>query len=101
MKVMDLISFFSIWYDISMKSNTNKKSSFTLSATEVPLVTRLRRRLKLQSNTEVIRQALYLLESQISRDELRRQFHEASLLVRNSSAKERKDMDQLVGETLR
>ncbi len=65
-----------------MKSNTAGKSSFTLAAKEHAQVRRLRRLLKARSNTEVIRRALKLLEESVSREELRRQFREASARVR-------------------
>ena len=61
-----------------MKSNTGRKSSFTLPAAEHAQVLRLRRLLKASSNTEVIRRSLKLLEESVSREELRRQFREAS-----------------------
>ncbi|MBI2981033.1 MAG: ribbon-helix-helix protein, CopG family [Deltaproteobacteria bacterium] len=75
-----------------------QKSSFTLPASEIPLVTELREELGLRSNTEVIRRALNELKEKMSRDALRRKIREASLLVRSSTEKEIKELDHLSGE---
>jgi hypothetical protein len=83
-----------------MKSHTVRKSSFTLPATEHAQVLRLRRLLKARSNTEVIRRSLKLLEESVSREELRRQFREASARVRSSSLEATRELDPLVGEGL-
>jgi hypothetical protein len=83
-----------------MKSNTARKSSFTLAAAEHAQVRRLRRLLKAPSNTEVIRRSLKLLEESISREELRRQFREASTRVRSSTLEAIEELDSLVGEGL-
>ncbi|MBI2082574.1 MAG: ribbon-helix-helix protein, CopG family [Deltaproteobacteria bacterium] len=77
-----------------------QKSSFTLPASEIPLVTKLREELGLKSNTEVIRRALNELKEKINRDLLRRRIREASLLVRSSTQKEIKELDHLSGEGL-
>jgi hypothetical protein len=87
-------------YEISMKSNTAGKSSFTLAAAEHAQVRRLRRLLKARSNTEVIRRSLRLLEESVSREELRRQFREASARVRSSTHEAVQELDPLVGEGL-
>jgi hypothetical protein len=87
-------------YEISMKSNTARKSSFTLPAAEHAQVLRLRRLLKASSNTEVIRRSLRLLEESLSRDELRRQFREASARVRSSTLETMKELDPLASEGL-
>jgi hypothetical protein len=87
-------------YEISMKSNTARKSSFTLAAAEHAQVLRLRRLLKAPSNTEVIRRSLRLLEESISREELRRQFRVASARVRSSALEEVQELDPLVGDGL-
>lgn len=87
-------------YEISMKSNTARKSSFTLAAAEHAQVLRLRRLLKAPSNTEVIRRSLRLLEESISRKELRRQFRVASARVRSSALEEVRELDPLVGDGL-
>jgi len=87
-------------YEISMKVNTFGKSSFTLPAKEHAQVRRLRRLLKARSNTEVIRRSLKLLEESVSREELRRQFREASVRVRSSTGAAVQELDPLVGEGL-
>ena len=87
-------------YERSMKSNTARKSSFTLPAAEHAQVLRLRRLLKASSNTEVIRRSLKLLEESVSREELRRQFREASTRVRASALEAVRDLDPLAGDGL-
>jgi Arc/MetJ-type ribon-helix-helix transcriptional regulator len=83
-----------------MKSHTAKKSSFTLPAAEHAQVRRLRRLLKARSNTEVIRRSLRLLEEPISREDLRRQFREASARVRSSSLEALRELDPLAADGL-
>ena len=85
---------------MSMKSHTARKSSFTLPAAEHAQVLRLRRLLKARSNTEVIRRSLRLLEDSISREELRRQFREASARVRSSTLEAVQELDPLVSDGL-
>ena len=87
-------------YEIGMKSNASRKSSFTLPAAEHAQVLRLRRLLKARSNTEVIRRSLKLLEDSVSREQLRQQFREASARVRSSSLEAMQELDPLVGEGL-
>ena len=83
-----------------MKAHTAGKSSFTLAPAEHAQVRRLRRLLKARSNTEVIRRSLTLLEESLSREQLRRQFREASARVRSSTLEAIRDLDPLVGEGL-
>jgi hypothetical protein len=83
-----------------MKSHTIGKSSFTLGAKEHAQVRRLKRVLKVRSNTEVIRRSLRLLEESVSREELRRQFREAAAQVRPSTLEAVQELDPLVGEGL-
>jgi len=83
-----------------MKSNTARKSSFSLPAAEHAQVLRLRRLLKASSNTEVIRRSLKLLEESVSREELRRQFREASASVRSSTLEAVRELDSLSGDGL-
>ena len=83
-----------------MRSNTAAKSSFTLSAAEHAQVRRLRRMLNARSNTEVIRRSLKVLEEQLSREELRRQFQEASAKVRSSTVKELRELEALSNDGL-
>jgi hypothetical protein len=83
-----------------MKSNASGKSSFTLAPAEHAQVRRLRRLTKARSNAEVIRRSLRLLEESLSREELRRQFREASLRVRASTLEAMRELDPLVNEGL-
>jgi hypothetical protein len=83
-----------------MKANTAGKWSVTLSAPEHAQVLRLRRLLKVRSNTEVIRRSLKLLEQAVTREELRRQFREASARVRFSTLETMRGLDELAGEGL-
>ncbi len=78
-----------------MKSHAVGKSSFTLAAKEHAQVRRLRRLLKARSNTEVIRRSLKMLEESITREELRRQFREASMRVRPSTLAAMQELDPL------
>jgi hypothetical protein len=87
-------------YEESMKSNAPGKSSFTLAPAEHAQVRRLRRMLKARSNTEVIRRSLTMLEESLSREELRRQFREASKLVRGSTLEAIKEWEPLNHEGL-
>jgi len=61
---------------------------------------RLRRLTKARSNAEVIRRSLRLLEESRSREELRRQFREASLRVRASTLEAMRELDPRVNEGL-
>jgi hypothetical protein len=83
-----------------MKSSTAGKSSFTLAPAEHAQVRRLRRLLKARSNAEVIRRSLKLLEESVSREELRRQFREASTRVRASTLEAIREFDPLVSDGL-
>ena len=56
--------------------------------------------LNARSNTEVIRRSLNLLEEQVSRQELRRQFRDASARVRPSTLKELEELEPLTGDGL-
>lgn len=85
-------------YDKSM--NYHAKSSFTLPADEIPLVARLKKRLKLKSNTEVIRKALFELEKNIEREKLREQLRAASLLTQDANAQEIEELNSWVDEGL-
>jgi hypothetical protein len=83
-----------------MKSNVAGKSSFTLAPAEHAQVRRLRRLLNARSNAEVIRRSLRLLEESVSREELRRQFRDASARVRSSTLEAIRDLDPLVNDGL-
>ena len=84
-----------------MKCNIADRSSFILTPADRAQVLRIRRMLKARSNTDVIRRALRLLEESVSREELRRQFHEASARVRSSTSMAVKELDPMAGEGLR
>ena len=81
-----------------MKSNTLKKSSFTLPSSQVSLVTKLKKTLHLKSNTEVVRRALQELQNKVERQALRQQFVEASRVVREANRQDMAELDQLAGE---
>ena len=79
-----------------MKFNT--KSSVTLPPEEFRLVRRLRSRLKLKSNVEVVRAGLRLLAETTDRESLREQFRRASEATRESLRAELAELDHLSGE---
>lgn len=81
-----------------MKKNT--KSSITLPKDEALLVDNLKKRLGVKTRVEVIRQCLSLMKEKTDRDLLRQQYHEASLAVREASALEVAELDQLASEGL-
>jgi Arc/MetJ-type ribon-helix-helix transcriptional regulator len=81
-----------------MTSNT--KSSVTLPAEEVKRVRRLRARLRLKSNVDVVRAGLKLLEETTEREALREAFRRASLATRGSVHAELEELDHLAGEGL-
>lgn len=83
-----------------MKGNANAKSSITLPADEVRLVKRLRTRLKLSSNVEVVRTGLRLLDDTTSREVLRNEFRRASLATREVLREELAELDHLAAEGL-
>jgi len=83
-----------------MKGHASVKSSFTLAPAEHAQVKRLRRLLKAPSNAEVIRRSLKMLEESLSREELRRQFHEAAARVKSSTREELKELGGLVADGL-
>jgi len=84
-----------------MTSNT--KSSITLPVEELRLVKRLRTRLKLRSNVEVVRTGLRLLDETTERESLREAFRQASLATRdavNDELAELAELDHLASEGL-
>jgi hypothetical protein len=81
-----------------MKSLIGKKSSFTLPGAEVSRVSRLKRRLGLRSNTAVVRRALTELENSMDRNHLRKQFQDASALVRDVNREDLRELDALADE---
>ncbi len=82
-----------------MKQNT--KSSITLPTGELQLVKKLKARLRLKSNVDVVRTGLRLLEERTDREELREAYRQASRATRRTNATEGKDLDDaLVAEGL-
>ncbi len=81
-----------------MTSNT--KSSVTLPADELQLLKRLKTRLKLKSNVDVVRAGLRLLEETTDRQALREEFRRASLATRAGLRDELDELDHLAGEGL-
>jgi Arc/MetJ-type ribon-helix-helix transcriptional regulator len=77
---------------------TNTKSSITLPAEELRLVKRLKARLKLKSNVDVVRAGLKLLQDTTEREALRDQYRAASAATRESVLQELDDLDHLAGE---
>lgn len=83
-----------------MTAATQRKSSFTLPALELRLVSQLKTRLHAKSNTEVIRLALYELNRQVDRKALRESFAKASRMVCAANVEDMKDLDALSSEGL-
>lgn len=81
-----------------MKANT--KSSVTLPKDALERVLRLRRRLRLASNVEVVRRGLQLLEEKTEREALRAAYAKASLATRKATLAELAELDHLAGEGL-
>lgn len=85
-------------YFLGMKSNT--KSSITLPKAELALVQKLKRRLGVKTNVEVVRSGLRLLDERTRRDALRERFKQASLATRQTTIEELEGLDHLAGEGL-
>ncbi len=83
-------------YEKSMKSNA--KSSVTLPAEELELVMKLKRRLRVKSNVEVVRRGLRLLQETTDRAALRESYRQASDAVRGQNASDMKELDGLIDE---
>lgn len=79
-----------------MKSNA--KSSVTLPAEELELVLKLKRRLRVKSNVEVVRRGLRLLQETTDRAALRESYRQASDAVRKQNASDMKELDGLIDE---
>jgi hypothetical protein len=80
-----------------MKSNT--KSSITLPASELELVSFLKKTLKAKSNVEVIRRGLHLLKESTDRKALRASYKQASMATRGLNLQQELD-DDLADEGL-
>jgi len=85
-------------YYKSMKNNT--KSSITLPAAELDLVTDLMRSLKAKTKVEVIRRGLTLLKETTDRSYLRESFRKASEATRETIQSELKELDAVTDEGL-
>jgi hypothetical protein len=81
-----------------MKSNT--KSSITLPAEELKLVTSLQAKLKARSKVEVVRRGLRLLQEVTERESLREAYRHASKVTRENLSQELEDLDGLTSEGL-
>lgn len=81
-----------------MKSNT--KSSITLPAEELKLVTSLQTKLKAKSKVEVVRRGLRLLQEVTERESLREAYRRASQATRETLSQELSELDGLTSEGL-
>ena len=81
-----------------MKNNTKAKSSITLPASEVELVTDLMKTLKARSKVEVIRRGLHLLKETLDRKTLRAAYKIASEATRSTARDELDDLDGVSGD---
>ncbi len=79
-----------------MKSNA--KSSITIPRDELRLVRRLKARLRLKSNVDVLRAGLRLLKETSDRDALKEAFRQASQATRGMAAAEAAELDHLAAE---
>ncbi|MFI5401553.1 MAG: hypothetical protein ACHQ1G_01355 [Planctomycetota bacterium] len=78
----------------------NTKSSITLPPKELMLVLELKAKLGADSNVEVVRRGLRLLEEATDRKSLRESYRRASMATRESLVKELDELDHLAGEGL-
>lgn len=72
---------------------TNTKSSITLPASELQLVKKLKARLRLRSNVDVVRTGLRLLKERTDREELRESYRQASRATQRTNAAETRELD--------
>jgi hypothetical protein len=79
---------------------TNTKSSITLPAEELKLVTSLQAKLKAKSKVEVVRRGLRLLQQATERESLREAYRLASTATRETLAQELEELDGLTSEGL-
>jgi Arc/MetJ-type ribon-helix-helix transcriptional regulator len=83
-------------YYFGMKKNT--KSSITLPAAELKLVTSLQSKLRAKSKVDVVRRGLRLLQEVTDRESLREAYRRASQATRASLSRELAELDQLASE---
>ncbi len=76
------------------------KSSITLPADELRLVTTLKTRLGLKSNVDVVRRGLKLLREATDRDALREAYRKASRATSRVTREEVDELDHLSDEGL-
>ena len=76
------------------------KSSITLPAEELRLVTRLKVRLGLKTNVEVVRKGLRLLREVTDREALRVGYRQASRATKRVTREELDELDHLGNEGL-
>ena len=81
-----------------MTSNT--KSSITLPAEELRMVKRLKSRLKLKSNVDVVRAGRRILDETTERTAIREAFRRASRATCADLVAELAELDHLAGEGL-
>ena len=81
-----------------MRQNT--KSSITLPTDELRLVQKLKARLRLKSNVDVVRTGLRLLKERTDREELRDAYRQASRATRTNVVETQELDDALVVEGL-
>ncbi len=79
----------------------NAKSSITLPSDQLELVKKLKMRLRLKSNVDVVRTGLRLLEERTDREELKKAYRQASKATRRTNGAEARELDDaLVAEGL-
>lgn len=78
-----------------MKSHAMKKSSFTLPASEIPLINKLKKKLGLKSSTDVVRYALREIQKVFDRNKLREELRLASQMVCEVNRDDYKEWDDL------
>jgi len=82
-----------------MKQST--KSSITLPTDQLELVKKLKTRLRLKSNVDVVRTGLRLLKERTDRKEIKEGYRQASRATRRTNAAEARELDDaLVAEGL-
>ena len=81
-----------------MKANT--KSSITLPRQELLLVKRLKARLHMKTNVQVVRAGLHLLNEESDRRALKEAYRQASAATRQSILAELGELDHLAGESI-
>lgn len=81
-----------------MKSHTLKKSSYTLPPEDVKRVLKLKKHLKMVSNTQVMRLALIKLEQSIDLEWLKQEFKKAADVVKKGNSEEFAELGDIEAE---